>query len=204
MATVSIDPTLVVKPSETLKEYLEDHGDEFDLKKVSEIDVKTLRKLYDYYAVNKTDSDIPFHELLQGCEIVLPEPKFAERNPELEARIQKLKVEQENKEYRQMTSSLTAFGFPKQTSDVSIAKQMKELNNYLLLVFQFVVSVVTAFAAGFLAPYYFYGMLDMGSRLICGVIFAFVVAVADLYFIIRYFLQSEGVINLEQMEKKYN
>ncbi len=66
------------------------------------------------------------------------------------------------------------------------------------------VSIVTAFAAGYLAPYYFYGILDPGKRLLTGVVFAFIVAVADMYFIIRFFLETEGVINLDKIAKKVN
>jgi len=81
---------------------------------------------------------------------------------------------------------------------------VKELNSYLILIGQFVLSVVTAFAAGYLAPYFFYGVLDAGKRLLCGVLFAFFVAVADLYFMIRFFLQTEGVIDVDAMTKKLN
>ena len=62
---------------------------------------------------------------------------------------------------------------------------MKELNSYLLLIFQFLFSVVTSFFAGYLAPYFFYGVTDVGKRLLVGIILAFMVAIADLYFIIR-------------------
>ena len=37
---------------------------------------------------------------------VLPEPKFPPRNPELEARIQKLKAEQAEREYKKMTENV--------------------------------------------------------------------------------------------------
>ena len=81
---------------------------------------------------------------------------------------------------------------------------MKELNAYLLLVVQFVVSVVTAFFSGYFAPYFFYGIVDVGKRLLAGIIFGFVVGVADLYFIMRHFLEEEGVIDLDKMAKKFD
>ncbi len=43
-----------------------------------------------------------------------------------------------------------------------------------------------------------------GKRLLVGVLFGFIVAIADLYFIIRFFLETEGVVNLQQMSKKVN
>ena len=37
---------------------------------------------------------------------MLPEPKFPPRNPELEARIQKLKAEQAERDYKRMTENV--------------------------------------------------------------------------------------------------
>lgn len=62
---------------------------------------------------------------------------------------------------------------------------MKELNNHLLLLAQLVVSVGAAFVTGYLLPYFFYGIENVETRLIVGILFAFVVGVADLYFVIR-------------------
>ena len=73
---------------------------------------------------------------------------------------------------------------------------MKELNSYLILIFQFILSVATSFIAGYLMPYYFYGIADTGKRLLVGIIFAFVVGIADLYFVIRFFLETDGVLDL--------
>ena len=71
---------------------------------------------------------------------------------------------------------------------------MKELNNYLLIVAQFVISLICSFAFGYLAPYYFYQTTEVGPRLLTGIIFAFVVALAELYFVLKFLLETEGVI----------
>jgi hypothetical protein len=39
-------------------------------------------------------------------EVVLPQPVELPRNPELEARVQKLKLEQSNREYEAMTKNV--------------------------------------------------------------------------------------------------
>ena len=75
---------------------------------------------------------------------------------------------------------------------------MKELNNQLILVFQLLVSVLTAFAFGYFSPYLFYGVAAVDTRLITGILFAFVVGVADLYFVIRYFLRLDGVYPFDE------
>ena len=71
---------------------------------------------------------------------------------------------------------------------------MKELNNYLLIVAQLVISLICSFAFGYLVPYYFYGVIEVGPRLISGIMFAFVVGLADLYFVVKFLLETEGVI----------
>ena len=77
---------------------------------------------------------------------------------------------------------------------------MEELNRYLLLIFQFVLSMVSAFAFGYLAPYYFYGTVYVGRRLLYGIISGFVVGMAGLYFVIRHLLTTEGVIQIKEKE----
>ena len=39
-----------------------------------------------------------------------------------------------------------------------------QVNGFLMLIVQFVVSVVCAFMAGYMGPYLLYGRTDMGSR----------------------------------------
>lgn len=46
------------------------------------------------------------HELLENCDLILPENEEIPRNPELEARCQKLKAECEAKTYREMTKNV--------------------------------------------------------------------------------------------------
>ena len=75
---------------------------------------------------------------------------------------------------------------------------MEEINRYLLLVFQFVLSMASAFAFGYLAPFYFYGTVAVGPRLLYGIISGFVVGMADLYFVMRHLLQIEGVIDMKK------
>ena len=43
-------------------------------------------------------------------------------------------------------------------------KETVQVNGFLMLIVQFVVSVVCAFMAGYMGPYLLYGRTDMGSR----------------------------------------
>ena len=85
--------------------------------------------------------------------------------------------------------------------DETISGQMKEINSYLLLIVQFVVSVAASFLFGFLAPYYFWGREDLGGRLLIGIVVAFVVGCADMYFVIRHMLVEDGVILIKDKQQ---
>ena len=47
---------------------------------------------------------------------------------------------------------------------ISLLHNVFKVNGFLMLIVQFVVSVVCAFMAGYMGPYLLYGRTDMGSR----------------------------------------
>lgn len=51
-------------------------------------------------------TELYLHELLENCELVLPENEVIERNPELEARCVRLRRQQEEYEYHKMTRNV--------------------------------------------------------------------------------------------------
>lgn len=126
---------------------------------------------------------IYLHQLLEGCQIKLPENEIIERNPELEARCEKLRQQQQNQEYMKMTKNVDAAlkNYPEDT----IAYQMKTLNKQIIAVFQFVLSVVAGFAFGFLGLEWIIGGLDFGLRLLLGIMIALVIALAEIYFLAK-------------------
>jgi hypothetical protein len=67
-------------------------------------DIKWLQHQY----MMSYDSNRPksFHDLMMGCDVILPQPEAEPRNQELEARIQRLKAEQANREYKAMTKNV--------------------------------------------------------------------------------------------------
>ena len=93
---------------------------------------------------------------------------------------------------------------PQENLWISMLLSVEEINRYLLLVFQFVLSMASAFAFGYLAPFYFYGTIAVGPRLLYGIISAFVVGMADLYFVIRHLLLMEGVIEKPTIDSRDN
>lgn len=81
-------------------------GDELD-KEISKL-IKTsdiLSKERTALTENK-NKVVYLHELIEGCELVLPQNQVIERNPVLAARIKRLRKEQEDREYRAMTRNV--------------------------------------------------------------------------------------------------
>ncbi|XP_061388692.1 transmembrane protein 199 [Musca vetustissima] len=127
--------------------------------------------------------DAYLHELLETCALELPKNSIIERNPELEARCQKLRQEQQNLEYRKMTKDVDATlkHYPEDT----IAYQVKAINSQLVAVLQFIFSVAAGFAFGFLGIQLIVGNLDFGLRLLLGIMIALIIALAEIYFLAK-------------------
>ncbi|XP_065094907.1 transmembrane protein 199-like [Ochlerotatus camptorhynchus] len=134
--------------------------------------------------LRKGDPDVPYlHELMEDCEMVLPKNEIQERNPELEARCQKLRKQQEAKEYQAMTRNVDNVRtlMPQDT----IAYQMKQINRQLIAVAQFIFSVAAGFAFGFIGIELIIGQLDFGFRLLLGIMIALIIALAEIYFLAK-------------------
>jgi len=200
MASVSINPTIYLSPSPELISYLQDQ----DLISPPE----SVKSLLDGEDVNLSVEDINWlkrciptlpSSVLFSCPLLLPSPKYEERNPVLEERCAKLRARQEEKEYRNMTGNVRR-EYERTREEEPIKKQFKEVNAFLLLIMQFVVSVVCSFMFGYFSPYYLYGKTDMGGRLLFGIICGFVVGCADMYFVIRQLLEDDGILLAKKID----
>jgi len=196
-----MDHLLQFKPSEKLKEFIV-HGINLNDTDVPEgikqykssvtgedgedvhlclADIKWLQEQF----VISRDSDRPnsFHDLIIGCDIKLPQPVAEPRNQELEARIQRLKAEQANRDYKAMTKNVDSVRL--REPEDTIAYQIEQINRQLIAVAQFVVSVLAGFAFGFIGIELMTGNLDFGFRLLLGVMFALIIALAEIYFLAK-------------------
>jgi len=194
MASVSINPTIYLAPSPMLISFLQQQ----DLVSPP----KSIQSLLDGETTNLSVEDITWlrvnvptipSSLLLSCQLLLPTPEYEQRNPVLEERCVKLRAKQEEMEYRSMTGNVRR-DYERTRDEEPIKKQFKEVNAFLLLILQFVVSVVCSFMFGYLSPYYLYGRTDMGGRLLFGIICGFVVGCADMYFVIRQLLEDDGIL----------
>lgn len=124
-----MDHLLQFKPSEKLKEFIvhriniNDSDIPEGIKQyklsVSGEDGKDVRLylcdikwLQEQFVISRDSDGLnSFHDLMIGCDIKLPQPIAEPRNQELEARIQRLKARQADREYRDMTKNVDAVRF---------------------------------------------------------------------------------------------
>ncbi|ESN94856.1 hypothetical protein HELRODRAFT_179951 [Helobdella robusta] len=76
------------------------------------------------------------------------------KNPELEARIERLKAEQREKEYKEMVKNVTN---KPSINEESIGKQYKQLNRQLITIFNFLLTCMCMFAFAYKATEYAIG-----------------------------------------------
>ncbi|KAK1122993.1 hypothetical protein K0M31_008630 [Melipona bicolor] len=143
-------------------------------------ELRWLNKYLEEYRTINMES-IYLHELLEEDDIKLPTPKVTPRNPELEARMQKLRAQQNAIKYRAMTKNVDTA--TRNLPEDSISYQMKQINKQLIAVAQFVFSVLAGFAFGFIGVELIVGNLDFGFRLLLGIICALIIALAEIYFL---------------------
>ncbi len=119
MAETKIDPEIRIRPSKDLLRFVRNYIDEDasilpkDLLSNETFSISDVTWIQNYMSKNRDElrKICPefrhFHELMAESVMILPEPQFPPRNPELEARIQKLKVQQAERDYKRMTQNVS-------------------------------------------------------------------------------------------------
>ncbi|CAM1325626.1 Uncharacterised protein g9010 [Pycnogonum litorale] len=150
---------------------------------LSRISKKYMNELYNAY-VTKLGQTCYFHEFLEKFRFNLPKPHIPPRNPELEARIQKLKNKQASREYKEMTKNVDA---TVSTSEIAhIRSESKAIRNQLISMLNFSLSVAGSFAFVYKAVEYSLPEPNIPAQILLSMITATVVAMAELYFFITY------------------
>lgn len=136
------------------------------------------------------------HELLTESQIVLPKYEPPPRNPELEERIQRLRFEQENREYKNMTKSVDATYMKENLGLGEIGKDIRTVNQHIISGMQYLLSVVGTFFAIFILV----GMVtsDYGVRALVALVSAIIVGLAELFFIIRDDIRKESQLKKDE------
>ncbi|XP_018798772.1 PREDICTED: uncharacterized protein LOC108975017 [Bactrocera latifrons] len=141
----------------------------------------------------KKGLDIFLYDLIDTCRLYLPMNEVIERNPELEARCQRLREKQQNKEYLDMTKNVDST--LKYVPEDTIAYQVKAMNSQMIAVLQFIFSVGAGFVFGFLGLELIFGGIEFGLRLVLGIFCALVIGVAEMYFLLKKLNEEEKAMS---------
>ncbi|KAM3935337.1 transmembrane protein 199 [Leptodactylus fuscus] len=127
-------------------------------------------------------SQLYLHELLEGSEIHLPVVELPERNPELVARLEKIKAKLANEEYKRITKNVTCQS-NQQGTLADFGRQVRPLKTVIITIFNFLVTVAAAFACTYIGSQYVF--TESAARVLSSVIVASLVGLAELYVLVR-------------------
>ncbi|KAK2846840.1 hypothetical protein Q5P01_009839 [Channa striata] len=146
--------TLPFSTARTLKKYLQEKGHPFYL-----------------------------HELLEDSSLHLPEVVKPPRNPELVARLEKIKAKLANEEYDRMTRNVNTQEINRNGTLADFGREVRSAKAVVVTIFNFLVTVVATFACSYMGSQYLF--TETTSRVISAVIAASVVGLAELYVLVR-------------------
>uniref|UniRef100_A0A0R3RW67 Transmembrane protein 199 n=1 Tax=Elaeophora elaphi TaxID=1147741 RepID=A0A0R3RW67_9BILA len=173
-----------------LQDWLGELGDES-----MKVRIKRLMKLG--MMIFDCDEMMP---ILDSLSMKFPVYKFIEKmkphvpviekkvNPEYEARLERLRREQEDREYREMTRSVDPNQiYGRENLLHGFGEEMKAVNRQLMVILNTLLTVVGGFSFGYFGIGYAYPDLHMNVafRIALGLAIAAAVFFADLYFIVK-------------------
>ncbi|XP_005804573.1 transmembrane protein 199 [Xiphophorus maculatus] len=131
------------------------------------------------------DKGHPFylHQLLEDSSLHLPEVVKPPRNPELVARLEKIKAKLANEEYNRMTRNVNTQEINRNGTLADFGQQVRSVKAVVVTVFNFLVTLVAAFACSYMGSQYLF--TETAARVISAVIAASVVGLAELYVLVR-------------------
>uniref|UniRef100_A0A8C3W511 Transmembrane protein 199 n=1 Tax=Catagonus wagneri TaxID=51154 RepID=A0A8C3W511_9CETA len=145
------------------------------------VSFRLIRELHQY--LRERDSTLYLHELLEGSEIYLPEVVKPPRDPELVARLEKIKIQLANEEYKRITRNVTCQDSRHGGTLSDLGKQVRSVKAVVITIFNFIVTVAAAFVCTYLGSQYIF--TEMTSRVLAALIVASVVGLAELYVMVR-------------------
>ncbi|XP_048838184.1 transmembrane protein 199 isoform X2 [Brienomyrus brachyistius] len=141
----------------------------------------TARKLHRYLKEN--GFPVYLHELLEDSSVHLPHYEPPPRNPQLVARLEQIKAKLANEEYMRITRNVDPQEMNRPGTLADIGRQVRSVKAAVITVFNFLVTVVAAFACAYLGSQYIF--TETTARVLSAVIAASVVGLAELYVLVR-------------------
>ncbi|KAI4556795.1 hypothetical protein MJG53_021025 [Ovis ammon polii x Ovis aries] len=105
---------------------------------------------------------------------------FLPQNPELVARLEKIKIQLANEEYKRITRNVTC---QVRAHSSIYGPCMRSVKALVITIFNFIVTVAAAFVCTYLGSQYIF--TEMTSRVLAALIVASVVGLAELYVMVR-------------------
>lgn len=180
--------TLGPKFCEKVKELLEEGTASAELleqletiKEETTIPFKTARRLQKLLQEN--GYPVYLHELLEDSTLYLPKVELPPRNPELVARLEKIKAKLANEEYMRITRNVNPQEINSHATLADFGREVRSVKAVVVTVFNFLVTVVATFACAYMGSQYLF--TETTSRVISAVIAASVVGLAELYVLVR-------------------
>uniref|UniRef100_A0A7N5JE16 Sterile alpha and TIR motif containing 1 n=1 Tax=Ailuropoda melanoleuca TaxID=9646 RepID=A0A7N5JE16_AILME len=127
------------------------------------VSFRLIRDLHQY--LRERGSTLYLHELLEGSEIYLPEVVKPPRNPELVARLEKIKIQLANEEYKRITYNVTCKDSRHGGTLSDLGKQVRSVKALVITIFNFIVTVAAAFVCTYLGSQYIF--TEMASKPVC-------------------------------------
>ncbi|CAL8360314.1 unnamed protein product [Merluccius merluccius] len=141
----------------------------------------TLRKLKT--CLRDNGHPVYLHQLLEDSSLYLPEVVKPPRNPELVARLEKIKARLANEEYNRMTRNVNTQEINRNGPLADFGVQVRSAKAAVVTVFNFLVTVAATFACSYMGSQYIF--TETTARVISAVIAASVVGLAELYVLVR-------------------
>ncbi|KAF4104139.1 transmembrane protein 199 [Onychostoma macrolepis] len=145
------------------------------------IPFKTVRKLHKLLQEN--GHPVYLHDLFEDSTLHLPEVILPPRNPQLVARLEKIKAKLANEEYKRITRNVNPQEMNHHGTLADFGRQVRSVKAVVVTVFNFLVTVVAAFACSYLGSQYIF--TETTARVLAAVIAASVVGLAELYVLVR-------------------
>eukprot|EP01137_Pigoraptor_chileana_P006065 Opistho-2@49985 len=156
-----------------------------------------LRRLQD--ALRSTPGAFFLHEATAGSEIVVSQPPKRPRNPELIARLIRLRAQQQEREYMSMVRSVA----PESASEGIRGSKtdVRMMNDALSIAFGMIFTMVGVFAATYHVSYYAFQKDNAltAKRVLFGIACAVVAVFAELYFVLR---KENAIEDADERAKK--
>jgi len=136
-------------------------------------------------AYKLSDKDKYLHEILAGSDLFVPAYIEPERNPELNERIERLKAQQANREYDEMTKNVNLNRLYATKPTESFLPDMRSVQGQIITIANVFLTIGGAFVFGYKAIEYASPTKNFTLQISFGLFCAFIVAIADLYFLFK-------------------